>query len=160
MVLMEGRDILISLGVFILIIVIASSSFTGRGPNIVKAVADKYPLKSIEGNIKIYNSDDDFNMTVNSISSLKKPYDQKIDPDGKSILLYDEAVVIVEDKDGNIEVELIEDHDTAYRRHRNTMVFFWGNNLYQNGRIRTPRSIREGSIGSSSSRGGGFGFGK
>ncbi|MTI61734.1 MAG: DUF4247 domain-containing protein [Firmicutes bacterium] len=158
--MMEKRDIIVSLGVLILIIFIVGGLLTGRGPNIVKAVDKKYSLKSVEGPVKTYDSKDDLNMTVNSISSLKKPYDQKIDSTGKSILLYDEAVIIVEDKGGHTEIELIEDHKTAYRRHHNTMIFFWGNNLYRNGRIRTPRSIRKGSIGSSSSRGGGFGFGK
>lgn len=156
---MERKDIIISLGVLILIIFIAGRLF-GGGPNIVKAVNDKFSLKSVEGSVKIYSSKDNLYDTVYQINSLKKPYDQKKDSTGKSILLYDEAVVIVEDKSGHTEIELIEDHKTAYRRHHNTMVFFWGSNLYSNGRIRTPRSIRKGSIGSSSYHGGGFGFGK
>jgi len=157
---MSGKDVFITLGVLLIIITIAGSSFSGSGPDIVKAVDEKFPLKSTEGSIRVYNSSDDINTTVNSIDSIKEPYDQKIDQQGKAVLLYDEAVVVVEDKDGNTEIEVIKDHQTAYNRHRNTLIFFWGNNLYSNGRIRTPRSIRNGSIGSSPTRGGGFGFGK
>lgn len=157
---MSGKDIFITLGVLFIIIVIAGGSFIGSGPDIVRAVDDKFSLKSTEGSIKVYNSNDDINSTVSSIDSIKKPYDQKVDQEGKAVLLYDEAVIVVEDKDGNTEIEVIKDHQTAYNRHRNTLIFFWGNNLYSNGMIRTPRSIRNGSIGSSPSRGGGFGFGK
>ncbi len=157
---MSGKDVFITLGVLLIIIIIAGSSFIGSGPDIVKAVDDKFSLKSTEGSIRIYNSSDDITTTINSIDSIKKPYDQKVDSEGKAVLLYDEAVIVVEDRDGNTEIELIKDHQTAYNRHRNTMIIFWGGNLYSNGRIRTPRSIRKGSIGSSTSRGGGFGFGK
>lgn len=157
---MEIKQFVLTLGVLLLIIIIAATSFMGNGPDIAKAVSDKFPLKSTNGYIHTYQSPDNANKTVNTIVSIKRPYDQKVEAEGKSILLYDEAVLVVEEKDGITEIELIEDHQVAYNHHRNTMIFFWGGNLYQNGRIRTPRSIRNGSIGSSSNRGGGFGFGK
>lgn len=157
---MNGRDVLITLGVLGLILFMAGSSFIGGGTNIVKAVDDNYSLKDTEGNIRVYQSDDSLDTTIRKIDSLKQPYDQQVDASGKGVLLYDEAVIIVEDKDGITEIELIKDHKTAYNRHRNTMFLFWGSNIYRDGRIRTPRSIRRGSIGSSPSRGGGFGFGK
>ncbi|MFW6287147.1 MAG: DUF4247 domain-containing protein [bacterium] len=148
-------------GLILILIILISSSSINRGPNIAKAISDKYPLKSTEGSIRIYNSSEDVNSTVFNIRNIKRPYDEKIENDGTTgILLYHEAVIIVEDKEGNTEIELIRDHQRAYNRHRNTMIMFWGNNLYSNGRIQTPRSIREGSVRSSSSRGGGFSFGK
>ncbi len=157
---MDGRDLFISLGVIIITFFIASSVFMGPGTSIANAVSDKYPLINSENGIRIYSSNSDIKTTANNIASLKKPYDQKVDTSNESILLYDEAVVVVKEQNGTTEIEVIEDHQTAYNRHHSTMVLFWGSNLYQNGRIRTPRSIRQGSIGSSPSSGGGFGFGK
>jgi len=157
---LEIRDILISLGVLLIIIYMSSSSFLGQGPSIVKAVSDKYPLVTSENGVLTYSSKDDLSLTVNDIVSQKDPYDQKVDTTGKSILLYDEAVIIVREENSSTEIEVIKDHQNAYNRHRSTMILFWGSNPYRNGRIRTPRSIRQGSIGSSPSLGGGFGFGK
>lgn len=157
---MEVKDKIITLVAIIFMIVIASSFFIGGGPDIVEAVDDKYSLKSVDGRIRTYYSNDDVNATIYNIDYIKEPYDQKIKSGEKGILLYDEAVIVVEDKDGRTEIELVRDHKTAYHRHHNTMFLFWGNNLYRDGRIRTPRSMRNGSIGSSPSRGGGFGFGK
>jgi outer membrane lipoprotein-sorting protein len=157
---MDGQDLLISLGALILIIFIASSSFMGHGSNIVNAVSEKYPLISNDDGVRIYRSNNDIRSTVNNIVSIKKPYDQKMDLTRGSILLYDESVIVVQNQSGTTEVEVIKNHQRAYNRHRGTMILFWGNNLFRNGRIRTPRSMRKGSIGSSPSLGGGFGFGK
>ena len=156
---MEGQDFFISLGV-LLITIFMASSFMGSEPNIVEAVSDKYPLKTTDGQVRKYSSNNDVYTTINNIVSIKEPYDQKVKMTKESVLLYDEAVVIVRNQNRTTEIEVIEDHKTAYRRHRGTMILFWGNNPYRNGRIGTPRSIRKGSIWSSPSRGGGFGFGK
>lgn len=144
----------------ILLIITLSITGCNVGPNIVKAIDGKYPLKSATGDIRIYKSDADVNDTVNNIVVLKNPYDKKVDENGKSILLYDEAVLIISEQNNETEIELVKDHETAYNRHRNTMIMFWGGNVFSRGRIRTPRSIRRGSVGSPSTRGGGFSFGK
>ena len=157
---MEVKDLLVSVAALILIIIFASTFLMGNGSNIVKAVDDSFSLKNNENGIRRYSSNSGVTSTVNKITSLKEPYDQKVDLNRESILLYDEAVVVIRDHDGTTEIELIKDHQRAYHRHRGTMVLFWGNNLFRDGRIRTPRSMRRGSIGSNPSLGGGFGFGK
>ncbi len=134
--------------------------FLSKAPSIVKAVSDKYPLMTSENGVLTYSSKSDLRSTVNDIVLQKKPYDQKVDTTGKSILLYNEAVIVVKEQNSSTEIEVIKDHQQAYNTHRSTMILFWGSNPYRNGRIRTPRSIRQGSIGSSPSLGGGFGFGK
>ena len=157
---MEAKDLLISVAALVLIIILASTFLMGNRSNIVKAVDSKFPLINYENGVRRYSSNNGVTSTVNKIASLKEPYDRKVDLNRESILLYDEAVVVVRDQSGKTEIEVIKDHQRAYRRHRGTMIFFWGNNLFRNGRIRTPRSMRRGSIGSNPSLGGGFGFGK
>ena len=146
--------------ILIALVIMMSVTACDMGTNIVRAVDENYQLQDNDGTIKKYKSSRNVSDTVNDVVRLKRPYDKKVDKDGKSILLYDDAVIVIEDEEGKTEIELIKDHGKAYNRHRNTMIMYWGGSVYRNGRINTPRSIRRGSFGSSSTRGGGFSFGK
>ncbi|MEJ6951000.1 DUF4247 domain-containing protein [Natronospora cellulosivora (SeqCode)] len=148
----ENKSLYIFIFLILSIIVIA---ITGCSRNVVKAINDQYTIKRVEGTVRIYESNLDADRTVANLINIKKPYNQNLDED-KKILLYKNAVIVVKEDEEGTEIELIENHQVAYNRHSSYM----GGYVIHSGRINTPGSVRTGSSRTSSSRSGGFSFGK
>ncbi|MBM7556694.1 DUF4247 domain-containing protein [Halanaerobacter jeridensis] len=142
----------ISVFLFLLIIVpiiIGCSYVVFSYNDIEDEIEDNFTLKEkINDDVKIFKSKQDVDKTVDEITTLVKPYDQADEPSGKTVLLYQDEVVIVKPSpDGNSLIEVCE-HDDAHRRHTNIITTHWGSRM------------RNGNIGNPPSRSGGFGFGK
>jgi hypothetical protein len=136
-----------TIGIIVLIVMVIIGVALFPSASIAKRIDEKFKLKGRENDVLIYQSPHNLASTSSKISNLKRPRDIK-GSDNNRFLLYENYIVVLKPRGlNNTDIEVMR-HSRAYNRYRGPIVNYWGG------------TIRNGSIGRSSSRGGGFGFGK
>ncbi|OCL27352.1 hypothetical protein U472_07790 [Orenia metallireducens] len=136
-----------TIGIIVLVIMVVIGVALFPSASIAKKIDEKFKLKGRENDVLIYQSPYNLTSTSSKISNLKRPRDIRTSNNNR-FLLYENHIVVLKPKGlNNTDIEVMG-HSRAYNRYRGPIVNYWGG------------TIRSGSIGRSSTRGGGFGFGK
>jgi len=136
-----------TVGIIVLIIMIVIGVALFPSASIAKKIDKNFKLSRRDNDVLIYHSPYNLTSTSSKISGLKRPRDIK-SSDNNRFLLYENYIVVLKPRGlNNTDIEVMG-HRRAYNRYRSPIVNYWGG------------TIRNGSIGRSSTRGGGFGFGK
>ena len=114
--------------------------------SIAQRIDENFDLSSKDNSNSVYVVPHTVNRTVNKINNLKRASDVR-NNDDKYFMLYKDFIIVLSSLESRKSKVEVMSHNRAHRRHRSIIVSHWG-------------SIRNGSVGRSLTRGGGFGFGK